>query len=256
MIYTVLDYTAALIVIVSLLLVSRYKKAWLLYSANTVLYVTVTISKGLVGLTIMGICLGIVGIYNYLSQRKPILVSMHGAEKYVDISHVVPEDIDFKKMAKTLSQICRYGGRSGRFYSVAEHCYHASYWASSYGIDARYALLHDAAETFIGDVVSTYKRGTSIYGTPVKQLEDKILETILDIFAPDTAVCNMDEQRMRQLDLDIRVREAKQLHIKLGPGHPPEEEIIRELPTIGMSPKHAEKVFLQRAAELGIIDAS
>lgn len=258
MLYIILDYVTALVVIASLLLTSKYKKAWLLYSASSLPYMAVTLHKGLLGLTLMGAVLGCVGIYNYVIQarKRTINISMYGGKKYIDLLNIMPEDLDINKIAKSLSHICRYGGRSSKFYSVAEHCYHVSCLAPAYNVDPGCALLHDAAEAYIGDIISTYKPGTVVFGHPIQQIEKKIMSRIWSVLYPEAKF--MDEgmvERLHQLDLDIRTAEAKQLHIHLTPGPRGAEELVDGLylPIIGMSPKHAEKAFLTKAKEWDII---
>ena len=77
-----------------------------------------------------------------------------------------PEDIVPTDIAHSLAMQCRYNGHVRRFYSVAEHCVLMSDWmlehAEPRNADrARYlalwALLHDAAEAYIGDMVRPLK---------------------------------------------------------------------------------------------------
>jgi 5'-deoxynucleotidase YfbR-like HD superfamily hydrolase len=80
-----------------------------------------------------------------------------------------------------LSNICRYGGHSDRFYSVAEHC------CLLYdNVNAYYkplALLHDAAEAYIGDIPRPVKRKTAYlvgtYYVHVGSVEETILKIIV-----------------------------------------------------------------------------
>jgi hypothetical protein len=84
---------------------------------------------------------------------------------------VVPDDI-----AHALSMICRYGGHSHMFYSVAEHCV-----LMSHAVPEEYALwalLHDSAEAYVGDMVRPLKRMIPEYG----RIEDKVLSVILKRF--------------------------------------------------------------------------
>ena len=64
-IINVLDVVASVGTVVSLYLVGKYRKAWILYSASSVAFTIVCIDKHLVGLTIMGCILFVLGIRNY-----------------------------------------------------------------------------------------------------------------------------------------------------------------------------------------------
>lgn len=79
-----------------------------------------------------------------------------------------PELIEPMDIAHSLAMQCRYNGHVTRFYSVAEHCvlmsdYLIERWGGSVELDedgrqlALWALLHDAAEAYIGDMVRPLK---------------------------------------------------------------------------------------------------
>lgn len=72
-----------------------------------------------------------------------------------------PEDIDQLDIAHALAQLCRYNGHTLRFYSVAEHCVLLSYAVSPE--NALHALLHDATEAYVGDVIRPLKRLLPMY---------------------------------------------------------------------------------------------
>lgn len=93
---------------------------------------------------------------------------------YLDILNPNPEHIYLDDIAHALSMICRYTGHVRRFYSVAQHsvlcCQNApsrSKWA---------ALMHDAAEAYIGDVSRPLKQLLPEYKAIEKRIESAIFE--------------------------------------------------------------------------------
>lgn len=66
-----------------------------------------------------------------------------------------PKEFHLADIAHALSNICRFGGHAKRFYSVAQHSAHVAQLVKRLGggrVDVAHALLHDAAEAFVGDV--------------------------------------------------------------------------------------------------------
>lgn len=69
--------------------------------------------------------------------------------------------MSIKDIAHSLAFQCRYNGHTRVFYSVAEHCVRvADYLMDQTGVrEFAYAgLLHDAAEAYVGDIISPIKR--------------------------------------------------------------------------------------------------
>lgn len=89
------------------------------------------------------------------------------------------EEIDPIDIAHALSQICRYGGHARRFYSVAEHCVLMSNAVAPE--HALWALLHDATEAYVGDMVRPLK----IHMPEYREVEDRVMVAVAERFGLD-----------------------------------------------------------------------
>lgn len=88
-----------------------------------------------------------------------------------------PDAITIEDIAHALSNICRYGGHTGSFYSVAQHSVLVSLHTDAKF--ARVALMHDASEAYIGDVIRPVKRRL---GLAYSVIEDMVMHTIAKKF--------------------------------------------------------------------------
>jgi hypothetical protein len=80
--------------------------------------------------------------------------------RFVDLLDPMPTQIDRGDIAHGMAMTCRYGGHVSRFYSVAEHVLLVRDLLESQGHTGQVllaALLHDAAEAYLGDIVSPLK---------------------------------------------------------------------------------------------------
>ena len=74
---------------------------------------------------------------------------------YFDFDKPMESKFTLLDIGHALSRLCRFNGHTNRFYSVAEHSVHVSRL-----VPARFkmhALMHDAAEAFMGDMASPLK---------------------------------------------------------------------------------------------------
>ena len=116
---------------------------------------------------------GRAGAFAATDRGQP--VQIFGSAEPFYIFDPKPGDIDLEVIAHALSLQCRFGGHCRVFYSVAQHCVltarilHDSYWRHE-------ALMHDAAEAYIGDVVRPLKMHLDLYQSAEAKLERVIAQ--------------------------------------------------------------------------------
>jgi len=90
-----------------------------------------------------------------------------------------PEDFNLEDIAHALSMLCRFNGHSDFFYSVAQH---STVMSTKVSKENRlWALFHDAAEAYLGDLIRPVKRGSAL-GIEFSALEDHTLSMIAERF--------------------------------------------------------------------------
>jgi 5'-deoxynucleotidase YfbR-like HD superfamily hydrolase len=161
-----------------------------------------------------------------------------------------PEDIEFDDIAHHLSMLCRFGGASRRFYSVAEHSVLVSHLVPHHL--ALPALFHDSPETYLGDVIRPVKMHCPEY----KRLERRFASVIAQRLGLEIA-----ELAPEILDADVMALYHESVDL-LHPALRADWKIIvpqelrndlRQLgaPEIqGLAPDEAKKAFINRCLEL------
>ena len=153
-----------------------------------------------------------------------------------------PADIDSEDIAHALSLICRYGGHVSRFYSVAEHCVLMSYAVPAE--HALWALLHDATEAYLGDVISPLKHHLPEY----RVVENRLMHAVIKRFSLPDAMPD------RVAGADMRILHDERAAL-LGPTPRPWMPSLEALPPLGVTihgwaPDEAEMQYLSRLIEL------
>lgn len=90
-----------------------------------------------------------------------------------------PDDLCMEDIAHALSRICRANGHLRDFYSVARHSLYAAYEAKARGYSVRIrmlALLHDSAESYIGDMTRPLRRYIPEFTDIERRLQTLIFE--------------------------------------------------------------------------------
>jgi uncharacterized protein len=139
-------------------------------------------------------------------------------------------------IAHGLSNVCRYAGQCRGFYSVAEHSLFVSQVAEGYEFPA---LMHDAAEAFIGDMTRPLKLLLPEY----TRVETEIERAIFARFGVPTPL----SMEVKYADLRVLAAEQAQL-MPAGAdewariaGLAPAPIIVKRMP-----PEIAKRRFLER----------
>lgn len=153
------------------------------------------------------------------------------------------EEIDPLDIAHALSLLCRYNGHVDRFYSVAEHCVLMSY-AVRHEV-ALWALLHDATEAYVGDMIRPLKGSMPDY----RDAEDRVMAAIVERFGLQSL--HMPAE-VKAADSRILLTERDEL-MKVAP-HAWAVDHLEPLPVNvqGWDPGVAEAMYLARLHELGV----
>ncbi len=178
--------------------------------------------------------------------------------KILDFSRPEDATIDAEDVAHNLARICRYSGAVDGFYSVASHCVYVSRQLEAHGASPYVqaaGLLHDAAEAYLGDVVSGLKRLLPEYRGWETQWEARI-ERHFDVYFSAGSGSRVYRE-VKDADLRARLAEARDLFVEYpydradllggeGNREPYEAKVVCE------TPDEAEWAWCARARELGL----
>jgi uncharacterized protein len=118
--------------------------------------------------------------------------------RWIDVLNLDPGQVHMDDVARGLAYTCRWAGQMPAYYSVAEHSFYvAVVLTDAYRAERapnpyllyRAALLHDAAEAYMGDIPSPYKKLVRFAAVPeaeggfdpYKEVEDRMLRVIFAV---------------------------------------------------------------------------
>ncbi len=152
-----------------------------------------------------------------------------------------PEDLDCRDIAHALSLLCRYNGAVSWFYSVAEHCVLMSHAVAPE--NALWALVHDATEAYMGDLIRPIKLHMPTY----REAEDRLMAVICDWAGLDP-VCPAEVKAA-----DLRIMRDERDALMATPPQP--WGSLDGVPALGVRiecwpPDQAERRYFDRLGEL------
>lgn len=122
---------------------------------------------------------------------------------YFDLLDPTNSRFTLGDIARGLGNTCRFAGQCNRFYSVAEHSWHASYLIGDPALKFA-ALMHDAQEAFIGDVTRPLKSLLPAY----KEIERRIEAVLADRYG---FAWGADDPAIKEVDLRLLAAEQREL---------------------------------------------
>lgn len=153
-------------------------------------------------------------------------------------------EVQIEDIAAALSKVCRFAGHIHRFYSVAQHAINASRIVSKeHAFDA---LMHDTAEAFTNDLPTPLKFAVPIF----KELEVKIESAMASRFGfayPLPDAVKVADAQMLAIEKVALKRDHSHWDVLDGVKTAHIEHLVD---LSAMTPRRAEKLFLERFEEL------
>jgi uncharacterized protein len=176
--------------------------------------------------------------------------------RVVDLARPSADDIDLTDIAIHLARIPRFNGATRYCYSVAQHSILVSILCQSNRAAARWAILHDAHEAYLGDLTTPMKRllfgrdGQHLWASIVDRFDDAIGERFGVHRSP------VIEEQIKIVDRLALSIESFRLMPSCGTGWPDTCRLLPQpipaLPCAGLDEETVVQAFLDRCRWLGI----
>ena len=190
-------------------------------------------------------------------QKKPRSWQRMLSGRRLDLLNPSPLDIEIEDIARGISRVARWNGQTSGEYpiSVAQHSVIVAELLKSYNenIEIKWqlaALLHDAAEYIISDMITPLK---SFLGEEYIQLEEKIQSAINIRFSLPGEIPKKIYKLIKNCDRQTAFIEAIQLAgftLKEAKKTLKMPTLIPDYKIIPISANKAEKLFLKKFKEL------
>lgn len=159
---------------------------------------------------------------------------------YFDFLDPQGSEFTIQDVAHGLSMVCRFAGHCRTFYSVAQHCVHMSHQVPPE--HALAALMHDAAEAFIGDVSRPLKDLLPQYRVLEKQIEAAVFQRFGVTLPLDPCIKEADIRMLATEQIQL-MRNRDDWDYTRG-----RQPFSLEIPT--WTPEDARREFLNRYAAI------
>src|SRR3954471_4778456 len=181
----------------------------------------------------------------------PYLQTVSG--RFVNPFDADPDQLDIADITRALANTCRFGGHCRSFYSVAQHSVIVSELVEQRGGDSEdvfAALMHDAAEAYLGDMPHPLKHRSAL-GEAFRAAEAHLEQAIHKRFGIKPDVPEIKRADRALLATERRVFSAEDWHW-------PELEGVEplDLQLTAWSPDEAAARFAARYAQLDKARAS
>jgi hypothetical protein len=174
-------------------------------------------------------------------EQNPGTFRVWPSRRIVDPFDMKPDDIELVDIANALARQCRYNGHVDGFISVAEHCIQTARFLQAWGHPTDIVatgLMHDAAETYLGDILGPLKKLPAFAAYRVAEdAVEKVIAAKYGLpfpFPPEIKQADRASLRTEMVEPKTRNRPLAE--------SPSIEQVVAD--------------FLAFAAELGLHDAS